>query len=100
MPGVSGIQVKLRSLPFMPRQPAGTLKLKPNRENRIMITYQVTASAAMNAPAEQVYNIIADYRNGHPHLLPKQFSNLLVEEGGYGAGTRIRFQMTAFGQTR
>ena len=65
-----------------------------------MITYQVTASATMNAPAEQVYNIIADYRNGHPHILPKEFSNLVVEEGGYGAGTRIRFQMTAFGQTR
>jgi hypothetical protein len=65
-----------------------------------MITYQVTASAIMNAPAEQVYNIIADYRNGHPHILPKQFSDLVVEEGGYGAGTRIRFSMTAFGQTR
>jgi ribosome-associated toxin RatA of RatAB toxin-antitoxin module len=65
-----------------------------------MTPYQVTASAAMNAPAEQVYNIIADYRNGHPHILPKQFSNLVVEEGGYGAGTRIRFSMTAFGQTR
>ena len=65
-----------------------------------MVTYQVTASATMNAPAEQVYNIIADYRNGHPQILPKEFSNLVVEEGGYGAGTRIRFQMTAFGQTR
>ncbi len=66
-----------------------------------METYQVSASAVIKAPAEQVYAILADYHNGHPHILPKQyFPSLEVEEGGVGAGTRIRFQMRAFGQTQ
>jgi uncharacterized protein YndB with AHSA1/START domain len=66
-----------------------------------MKTYQVTVSALIQAPAEQVYAILADYRQGHPHILPKPpFLNLEVEEGGVGAGTRIRFQMRAFGKTQ
>ena len=41
--------------------------------------------------------IIADYHNGHPHILPKQFRNLTVEKGGVGAGTIIRFEVRALG---
>lgn len=65
-----------------------------------MNTYQVQASARIQAPASVVYAVIADYRNGHPHILPAYFSNLVVEEGGIGAGTRIRFDMTLLGQTQ
>ena len=54
----------------------------------------------MDAPPERVYAIIADYHNGHPHILPKAFSNLTVEQGGIGAGTVIRFEVRAFGQTQ
>ncbi len=54
----------------------------------------------MDAPADRVYAIIADYRNGHPHILPKQFRNLTVEQGGVGAGTIIRFEVRVFGQTQ
>lgn len=60
-----------------------------------------TASKIINAPAEKIYSIIADYRNGHSHILPKQyFLSLDVEEGGYGAGTIIQFQMRLLGQTQ
>lgn len=63
--------------------------------------FTVKASAAVDAPAEVVYGIIADYRNGHPHILPrKYFEWLEVEQGGRGAGTVIRFQMRVLGQTR
>lgn len=63
--------------------------------------FTVKASARVNAPADVVYSIIADYRNGHPHILPKQFFEWLeVEQGGRGAGTVIRFQMRVLGQTR
>lgn len=66
-----------------------------------METYEVTVSALIDAPAELVYAILADYRAGHPHILPKAyFPSLEVEEGGVGAGTRIRFQMRAFGKTQ
>ncbi|MCK6626246.1 MAG: SRPBCC family protein [Anaerolineae bacterium] len=66
-----------------------------------METYNVTESALINAPAEKVYAILADYRNGHPHILPRPpFVSLEVEEGGIGAGTRFRMQMRAFGKTQ
>ena len=66
-----------------------------------MKTYRVTASSLMKTPAGTVYSILADYQNGHPHVLPpKYFSGLEIEEGGIGAGTRIRFQMNAFGKTQ
>src|SRR5688500_20330956 len=64
--------------------------------------YTVTASATVEAPAEVVYNILADYHEGHPAVLPrKYFTGLAVEGGsGYGDGTVIRFGMRAFGKTR
>lgn len=61
--------------------------------------YVVTASADMDAPPERVYSIIADYHHGHPSILPKQFRNLIVETGGVGAGTIIRFEVRAYGTT-
>src|SRR4051794_9626066 len=64
-------------------------------------TFDVKASSHINAAAEVVYGIIADYRNGHPQILPrKYFEWLEVEQGGRGAGTVIRFQMRVLGQTR
>ena len=61
--------------------------------------YQVTRTAHVSAPPSRVYDILSDYRNGHPRILPPQFRNLVVEHGGRGAGTLISFQMKAFGQT-
>jgi hypothetical protein len=61
--------------------------------------YAVTASAGMDAPPERVYSIIADYHHGHPSILPKQFRNLIVEKGGVGAGTIVRFEVRAYGAT-
>jgi hypothetical protein len=44
----------------------------------------------MDAPAEIVYNILADYQVGHPAILPEPyFRGLSVEQGGRGAGTVI-----------
>lgn len=64
-------------------------------------SFTVEASARVDAPAEVVYNIIADYRNGHPQILPRQYFEWLeVEQGGRGEGTVIRFQMRVLGQTR
>jgi hypothetical protein len=57
----------------------------------------VKANAILNARAEDVYATIADYRHGHPNILPPAFSDLQVEQGGYGAGTIIRFKMKVLG---
>jgi hypothetical protein len=48
-----------------------------------------------------VYDLIADYHQGHPSILPPQyFQNVVVEAGGRGAGTRIRFTMKSYGVTK
>ena len=62
---------------------------------------RVAASAIIKVPAQQVYAMLADYHNGHPHILPSQyFSDLQVEQGGIGAGTVIGFQMRVLGGTQ
>ena len=59
------------------------------------------ATKIINAPAETIYNIIADFRDQHGHILPKQYFRALeVEAGGFGAGTITRFQMRLLGQTK
>ena len=66
-----------------------------------MSRHRVSASARVRASARQVYDILADYRVGHPAILPSAyFRDLVVERGGVGAGTTIRFGMRAFGTTR
>lgn len=60
--------------------------------------FNISASAVIPAAPRRVYGIIADYRNGHPNIVPpKYFRNLVVEEGGIGQGTKIRFEMVLFG---
>lgn len=58
----------------------------------------VSASAIIPARRERVYSLLANYQDGHPRILPKQFSGLVVEEGGIGSGTVIRFKMTLLGK--
>ena len=63
-----------------------------------MPVVRVTATAVVPASAAIVYGIIADYRRGHPSILPpKYLEDLIVESGGYGEGTTIRFTMRSFG---
>jgi hypothetical protein len=63
-----------------------------------MAIVRVTAGRTVAAPAATVYGIIADYREGHPSILPpRYFEDFRVEAGGQGAGTRIRFTMRSYG---
>ncbi len=60
-----------------------------------------SASAVIPAGPQVVYRILADYREGHPSILPPAyFREIRVEEGGHGAGTRIGFAVRSFGTTR
>src|SRR5215510_10711701 len=61
-------------------------------------TFVVSRTAEIGAPADRLYGIIADYRNGHPRILPPAFTGLTVEAGGVGAGTRIRVGMRVLGR--
>lgn len=53
----------------------------------------ITATAEVQAPPSVVYGILADYRDGHNHILPRpHLDNLVVESGGTGAGTVFAVQ--------
>ncbi len=59
---------------------------------------KVKFAAVLEARPEDVYATIADYREGHPNILPKEsLYDLQVEQGGYGAGTVIRFKARSLG---
>lgn len=60
----------------------------------------IQSEEPISAPAAEVYALLADYRNGHPLVVPREyFSDLKVEEGGYGAGTVISFSVKVGGNT-
>jgi hypothetical protein len=64
-----------------------------------MAANRLSVSALIHAPPQDVYVIIADYRHGHPQILPKPpFVSLDVEQGGFGNGTVIRVDMRMLGR--
>jgi hypothetical protein len=54
----------------------------------------------IEARPEVIWDILTDYRDGHPHILPSVFGPLTVEQGGRGAGTVMRFDMRVMGTIR
>lgn len=66
-----------------------------------MSKIRVEAQAEVGAAPSDVYGLLADYRNGHPRILPSPpFLGLEVEQGGTGAGTRIRVPLRSMGVAR
>jgi hypothetical protein len=54
-----------------------------------------TTERIVRAPSERVTAALADYANIRPRLLPEQFSDYRVEDGGQGAGTRVHWRFAA-----
>ena len=65
-----------------------------------MAPISVFAQRTIAAPADQVYEYIADMHVHHPRYLPPAFLDFQVESGGVGAGTVTRFKLRAGGRTR
>lgn len=64
-------------------------------------TFEVSLTRRIEARPEQVYGVFADYREAHPKVLPPSFfTGLTVEEGGYGAGTKLVVHGKFGGRTR
>ena len=61
----------------------------------------MSSSGTVRARPAQVYAIIADYQRHHPHIVPPEyFGRVEAIEGGVGAGTRTRVEMTVLGSRR
>ncbi len=65
-----------------------------------MATIRVAQSAEIAAAPGAVYRLLADYRKGHPGVLPKSIRIVSIDKGGYGAGTVVRARSRMAGQTR
>ncbi|HUY30393.1 MAG TPA: SRPBCC family protein [Acidimicrobiales bacterium] len=65
-----------------------------------MGTVRVTSERTVAAPPATVYECIANMREHHHRFLPPAFGDFAVEAGGVGAGTVVRFSVTAGGRTR
>lgn len=66
-----------------------------------MGSIQFSESRMIDAPPARVYGVLTDYREGHPAILPRaNFTELVVEQGGRGAGTVIRVTMKVMGSQR
>src|SRR5690349_484944 len=66
--------------------------------NHAMAPVTIIAESHIDAPAATVYSIIANYREHHPRILPPAFTDLVVEQGGIGAGTVINFRAKVGGR--
>jgi hypothetical protein len=63
--------------------------------------YEVSSSGLVHASAARVYEVLADYRQHHPRIVPPEyFRSLEVLEGGVGTGTRTRVEMRVLGITQ
>jgi hypothetical protein len=63
---------------------------------------RIEAERRIDAPAEVVYHLLADYREHHRPggFLPPAFSDQEILSGGVGAGTELRYTLTAGRQQR
>jgi hypothetical protein len=60
------------------------------------------AERRIDAPADVVYHLLADYREHHSPagFLPPAFSDQEILAGGVGAGTKLRYTLTLGGRRR
>lgn len=66
-----------------------------------MSRIHVEAERVIDAKPETIFDIMADYSDKHQRILPpRTFRNFVVEKGGQGAGTVIRFTVRAGGRER
>ena len=64
-----------------------------------MTMFQMETTQIIDAPAEAIYAVLADYHVGHNAILPRPyFQEMTVLEGGHGAGTRLRIKMKILGK--
>src|SRR3954453_5049106 len=54
-----------------------------------------TTEHVVRAPADRVRAALADYEGARRRVMPEQFSDYLVENGGTGAGTRVHWRFAA-----
>ncbi|HZC99730.1 MAG TPA: SRPBCC family protein [Actinomycetes bacterium] len=62
---------------------------------------QIDVRRTIQAPRERVHQVLADYVNGRPQILPPaNYLDYKVLQGGMGAGTQVAYRLRAGGRER
>src|SRR5207302_11220723 len=69
-------------------------------QNHAMARVRARASKAVEASPEQVLEVLRDYREARPRILPDNYTAYRVEQGGNGDGTVIGYHFAAGGRER
>ena len=64
-----------------------------------MVRFCVKHSSIIDAPAHDVYKVLADYHHGHAQIMPPQFFDgmTVLKGSGKGEGTRIEARFSVYG---
>jgi hypothetical protein len=65
-----------------------------------MSTVHAEYSEVLNARPQDVYELLVDYVESHPKILPPQFREIKVLKGGRGAGTVFTTTVKVMGTTQ
>lgn len=65
-----------------------------------MARVRATETKTVDASPEQVLEVLRDYREARPRILPDNYSAYRVEQGGNGDGTVIGYHFAAGGRER
>jgi hypothetical protein len=65
-----------------------------------MTRVRATETKTVDASPEQVLEVLRDYRQARPRILPDNYSAYRVEQGGNGDGTVIGYHFAAGGRER
>lgn len=60
-----------------------------------MAQVNVVTERVVEAPADEVYAALADYKGTRPRMLTEHFSEYEVRDGGQGAGSRVHWKLQA-----
>ncbi|AHI01823.1 SRPBCC family protein [Kutzneria albida] len=60
-----------------------------------MAEVKATAERVIDKPSERVYAALADYTGTRGRILPENYSEYEVREGGTGAGTKVHWKLQA-----
>jgi hypothetical protein len=65
-----------------------------------MVRFTVETEAVINARANEVYAVLADYHDGHPNIVPKSFCEgvKVIKGTGIGGNSRIECYFNILGQ--
>lgn len=94
--GITLVALHPTSFLLLPAEPAAAASLQ---RDTLMNTITIEYSAVINARPDIIWRVLTDYRHAHRAILPKPyFNDMVVEQGGIGAGTVILTTMTIWGQ--